>query len=158
MITYLSYITAFIENNRVKEFKSISFINPTAPLINIEISLALIPVDFVKRFLLHDGYREVPTEHSDICKVWEHPASLPDNSASIFLTNLFDICQSLTKVSKFPDVIIDKIVINNKGVNVYFYTEPYHSPEKDQVELIERLGCLGMIIDNPNCEIVEDEE
>ena len=156
MITYLSYITAFIDNNRVKEFKSISFINPTAPLINIEISLALIPVDFVKRFLLHDGYREVPTEHSDICKVWEHTASLPDNSEIYFLTNLFDICQSLTKVSKFPDVIIKKIIVSDKGVTVTFYSNNF--PEKEQVELLERLGFLGMIIDNPNCEIFTDEE
>jgi hypothetical protein len=156
MITYLSYITAFIENNRIKEFKSISFINPTAPLINIEISLALIPVDFVKRFLLHDGYREVSTEHSDICKVWEHPARLTDDSESIFFKNLFDICQSLTKVSKFPDVEVSKITVDHKGVIVLFFSNNF--PENDQVELLERLGFLGMLIDNPNCEILLDNE
>lgn len=159
MITYLSYITAFIVDNRVKEFKSISFINPTAPLINIEISLASIPVDFVKRFLLHDGYKELHKEHADICKVWEYPARINDSGFSILLKTLFDLSVVLSNITEFPDVEIKGIFVDPSGVIINFFSDK-ETPNLSsaQMKLLKKLGMLGMLIDNPNCEILLDDD
>lgn len=158
MITYLSYITAFTVDDRIKEFKSISFINPTAPLINIEISLALIPVDFVKRFLLHDEYKEVHTEHADI-KVWEHPARVNDSGFSILLKTLFDLSFGLSIITEFPDVEIKGIFVDPSGVIINFVSDKEKlNLSRAQMKLLKKLGMLGMLIDNPNCEILLDDE
>lgn len=159
MITYLSYITAFIVDNRIKEFKSISFINPTASLINIEISLSLIPVDFVKRFLLHDGYKELQKEPSNICKVWEYPARINDCGFSILLKTLFDLSVVLSTINEFPDVEIKRIFIDPSGVTLNFVSDQEKpNLSSAQMKLLKKLGMLGMILDNPNCEILLDDD
>ena len=159
MITYLSYITAFTVENRIKEFKSIAFINPTASLINIEISLALIPVNFVKRFLLHDGYKEIPKEPSNICKVWEYPARLNESGFSILLKTLFCLGEVLENLSEFPDVEIKGIFINSSGVIINFFSDKEKpNLSSAQMKLLKKLGMLGMLIDNPNCEILLDDD
>ena len=151
MSVYVSYITGFIESNRVKEFKSISFINPTSALCNIEISLALVPVDFVKQYILHDGYKEVKLNTPDIVKTWERTIRIPDDAHCYFVRKLFQIVENLLEVTRFFDGKIEKIYVSDKGLMISFeMEEDMKDPTPEQVMLIKNLIVLGGILENPN--------